>query len=728
MQQNETLLAIIALAADQHLGRAVSELENYLLAHPQLQSDMEKLQALKADYDLLLHYWQQGFSDPERDHLYAALLRRLYTLGSNMLLNDHLRNSPFMMNVYSRPRHSGREWSVGAIRSQLEDFVSTQAMLELEPEHIRQPKAKKLHEEHARLMYDLFDYIVTSRLWSEATASSFEAMLLSPTIDTTDRQLMVSAITLSVMQAFGYQKFSVLCSVYEHADDEALRQRALVGWVLAMDASKLRLYPEVFDRVATLCADDRALQELIELQMQLFYCMEAEDDGKTIQNEIIPDLMKGNNLRMTRRGLEEVDEESLEDILHPEAAEQSMEHMEQSMHRMADMQKQGADIYFGGFSQMKRFAFFNNLAAWFVPFYPQHPAVSSIWENTKGKRFLETITQIGAFCDSDKYSFVLAFNHVLDRIPPSMLSMVEQGEASPIPLGGQIADEEQRQPAFQRRLYLQNLYRFHRLFPVRSEFVNPFADASRYLFFANPVFRATRLQERTMEVAAFLLKRKRTDELLQVLDSLDASLHNYHYYIIRARVETSPESQRRLYRQALDAKPDSEQALAGWARSCFDARDYDEAIEAYRRLTGMQPDRLSYQLSLAACLANAGRTDEAEPLLFKLQYLNPDNLNVMRILAWTLMDGGKYEQAERYYAQLQSAQKAQPDDTLNHAFCHWLSGKTSEALSLMNSIGDSESVARSIMGERPFLVAHGLHDVDLQLMTDSLLFSKISGE
>ena len=724
MQQNDTLLSIITLIAELRLGEAVSELENYLLTRTQLQSDMEKLQAVKSDYSLLLHYWQQGFNDPERAHLYDSLLRRLYTLVSNMLLNDHLRNSPFMMNVYSRPRHSGREWTVAAIRTQLEDFVSTQAMLELEPEHVRQPKAKQLHEEHAQLMNDLFDYIVTSRLWSEATARSIEEMLLSPTIDTLDRQLMVSAITLSVMQAFGYHKFSVLCSVYEHADEAPLRQRALVGWVLALDGSKLTLYPEVRERVAALCSQDRALQELTELQMQLFYCMEAEDDGRKIQNEIIPDIMKGSNLRMTRQGLEEMDEDSLEDILHPEAAEQSMEHMEQSMHRMADMQKQGADIYFGGFSQMKRFSFFNNLAAWFVPFYPQHPAVSSIWENTKGKRFLETITQIGAFCDSDKYSFVLAFNQVLGRIPQSMLSLVEQGEASPVPIGGQIADEEQRQPAFQRRLYLQNLYRFHRLFSVRSEFVNPFVDASRYVFFANPVFRATRLQERSMEVAAFLLKRKRMEELRRVLDCLDASRHHYHYYILRARVEKSTEEQRRLYRQALDEQPDSEQALAGWARSCFDARDYDEAIEAYHRLVDKQPDRMSYQLSLAACLANAGRTDEAEPVLFKLQYLHPENLSVLRILAWTLMDEGKFEQAERYYGQLQKSEKVQHDDTVNHAFCLWLSGKTSDALSLMNSIGDSEAVVKSITEERLFLVAHGLHDVDLQLMVDSLLQAK----
>jgi len=720
MQQNETLRAIIDLLTANQLGQAVRNMENYLLANPTLQTDMEKLQAIKSDYELMVDYWQQGFSDPQRRHLYARLVRRLYVLTSNMLLNDHLRRSPFMKNLYSRPRQSDRAWSVGAIRSQLEDYVSNQALLELEPEHTREPKARQLHEEHARLMDYLFDYIVTSRLWSDSLADSFAEMLLSPTIDTLDQQHIVSAITLSVLQAFGYNKFSVLCTVYEQAEDEALRQRALVGWVLALDAAALTVYPEVKERVAALCTAERTQQELTELQLQLFYCMDAEDDGRKIQNEIIPELMKGGNLRITRHGIEEVDEDSLEEILHPEAAEQNMEQMEKSMQRMADMHKQGADIYFGGFSQMKRFPFFNNLGAWFMPFSPQHPAVSTIWNNTKGKRFLEIVTKVGAFCDSDKYSFVLAFEQVLSRLPKSMLSMVEQGEASPIPLGGQIDIEEQNQPAFLRRLYLQNLYRFYKLFPVRSEFLNPLADAGRYLFIANPVFGGTPLQRRSLEVAAFLLKRKRTAELSAVLDSIPVTEHHYPYYMLQARMEPSPVGQRRLYRLALDEQPQSAQALSGWARSSFNAGEYDDAIEAYRQLTAMEPDKTNHQLKLAACLANNQRTEEAEPILFKLLYLYPDNLKVVRVLAWTLMAAGKYEQAMRYYDQLQHDGAELRNDIFNRALCLWLSGKTAEAIPLLKSLEGEPPIADSIKAERDFLLAHGLTDIDMRLMTDSL--------
>ena len=77
-----------------------------------------------------------------------------------------------------------------------------------------------------------------------------------------------------------------------------------------------------------------------------------------------------------------------------------------------------------------------------------------------GKNLLKAITRTGAFCDSDKYSFVLAFSQVLGHLPQSILKLAEEGDALPMPLGGEVSAEEQRQPAFLRRACLQNLYRF----------------------------------------------------------------------------------------------------------------------------------------------------------------------------------------------------------------------------------------------------------------------------
>ena len=732
MQKNETLQQIVRLIEERRLGRALNALENYLLAHPKMKNDMEQLMALQNDFQLMTDYWRRGFNDPEREHVYCQLLRRLYVLVTNITIHDRMANSRFLTSVYSRPRQIRKDWSMSNVRWQLENFVSDVAMLDLEPESTRQERRKQVYHEHQLLMHDLFDYILTSRLWKDSLADAFVEILLSPTIDTNDQQLIVSAIMLSALNSFGFNKLSVLMHVYRNATDQQVRQRALVGWVLCLDDSKAGLYPEMKKMVREVCEDQLCRNELTELQMQLFYCLDAENDTKKIHEEIMPDILKGSNIKVTRHGLEEVDDDTLEDILHPDTAERNMERMEQSMRQMVEMQKEGADIYFGGFAQMKRMPFYNDLSNWFVPFYTQHPAISSIWENTKGKKFLQIITQVGAFCDSDKYSFVLAFEQVMKQFPPKMLKMVEDGEASPLPLGGKIDLEEQRQPAFIRRMYLQNLYRFFRLYPMRSEFVSPFDDRANYLFFANSLFSGSQLYEKMTEVAAFLMKHRRNDDTLSVLANCDNTTGNFDYQMLMGnllmRMPLDTElSATEYFRHAIELRPDSEKALSGYARALFRYHHYDAALTAYEKLLTLKPDNTSYMLNASICLTNLDRNEDALKLLYKLDYEQPDSHKVKRVLAWVLAMSGRYEQAGKAYQQLLSVEKPEPVDMLNYGYCLWFHGDIFEAIVhfkqfLLSQSEDDYSLEQEFMGtEHALIAAHNISDAEIHLMLDALV-------
>lgn len=731
MYQNDTLNHIISLIEEHRLGRAMNGLENYLLSHPKLKSDMERLMSLQNDFHLMTDYWQRGFNDPERDHLYSLLLRRLYAQTTNIIIHDRMANSRFLTSVYSRPRQIRKDWAMTSVRLQLEGFVSDVAMLDLEPEESRQEHRQKVYQEHQLLMHDLFDYILTSRLWKEPLAQAFIDILLSPTIDSNDQQLIVSAITLSALNAFGFNKFSVLMNVYMNTHDQQVRQRALVGWVLCMDSSKAGLYPEMAEMIKKACEDQTCRDELTELQMQLFYCLDAEQDQKKIHDEIMPDILKGSNIKVTRHGLEEVDDDTLEDILHPDTAERNMERMEQSMKQMVDMQKQGADIYFGGFSQMKRMPFYNDLSNWFVPFYPQHPAISNIWEKTKGKRFLQVITKVGAFCDSDKYSFVLAFEQVLKQFPAKMLKMVEDGEASPLPLGGEIDVEEQRQPAFMRRMYLQNLYRFFRLYPMRAEFATPFDDVDKYLFFANSLFADTRLQTNLTEVAAFLMKHHKNDEALSVLANCRQTASNFDYHMLMGnllmRMPLDTElSATEHFRNALNLRPDSDKALSGYARALFRYHNYEAALGSYEKLLKLKPDHTGYMLNAAICMTNMGSNEDALKLLYKLDYEQPNTHKVERVLAWVLTMSKRYEQASKIYQKLLSAEKPEPVDMLNFGYSLWFQGDIVEAIVhfkqfLLSQEDKTFSLEQEFMSaEHKLLADHNISDTEINLMLDAL--------
>ena len=733
MQQNELFKSVTEHIMNRRLGKAIDLLENHLLAYPH-QSDMEQLQALKTEYQLMSDYWQRGFDDPERELLFDRLLRRLYTLTTNMDIHDGIRNRSFLMSVYSRPRQARKNWTMTMVRSDLENFVSDVAMLSLESEPARKEKAAQLYRDHELLMTDLFDYVWTSRLWKDSLAQAFEDILLSPTIDSIDQQLIVSAISLSAMNHFGINKFRVLTNVYRRTADEALRQRALVGWVLCMDESKARLFTEMGDIVAQLCEDERCCKELAELQVQLVYCIGAEDDTRTIQREIMPDLMKRGNLRINRGTIEEVDDDPMEDILHPDAVEENMEKLEGSIRRMVDMQKQGSDIYFGGFSQMKRFTFFDRISNWFVPFYPEHPGISGIWNQQRGANFLHALIRMGAFCDSDKYSFVLACNQVLDRLPKNLMQMIERGEAMPI--GGEVALEEQRQPAFIRRVYLQNLYRFFRLYPMRSEFRSPFpADGSDmgYVFFGNKLFQNTPLEAHFDSAAAFLLKRKLPKAATRVLENYREEVQGYRYNMMMGRLLMQHSSHwlnlriaSEFYRKAVELRPDSEKALAGYARSLFVEENYKAALQAYQQLMAQQPEHAGYQLNAAVCMAYLEQYEESLKLLYKLNYENPDDLNVTRALAWVLTNEKKYEQAQKLYSQLLAADEPLPDDLLNYGYCLWFSGDVVGAIGMFRHFLDKQGNADYDM-EREFrqteaqrLQQHNISATQVLLMLDAL--------
>lgn len=729
MQKNEELQKVVSLLEMRKLGQAINALENVLLVNPGLAS-MDALLAIKNDYSLMLQYWERGFEDTERDQLFSQLLGRLYVLTANTITSKRMRTEPFWIGIYQRPRQVRKDWSMNNVRTQLENFTSEAALLELDPPHLREQKAKTLYEEHQQLMQDLFGYILTSRLWTENLARAFEALLLSPTVDSVDQQLIVSAITLSAMQMFGINKFQLLLSVYQQSTVEAVRQRALVGWVLAVDEHKVRLYPQLQQLIDETLSDQKCCLEVTELQMQMIYCMQAEDDTQKIKDELLPNIMNGSSIKVTERGLVEMDEDSLEDILHPDAAEHRMEDMEQSIHQMSDMQKQGVDVYFGGFSQMKRFSFFNDLSNWFVPFYPQHPSISHIWNNTKGKRFLQVITDVGAFCDSDKYSFVLGFEYVMGRLPERLLKMVEDGEALPMPIGGQIALEEQRQPAFIRRIYLQNLYRFFKLYSNRSAFENPFV-MPKAIFFTMPMMSRTGLQDSLLEIGTFLFKRKYYQAAKEVIGNLDTQRRNFNYYMLQGMLQQrNPDfvtmSAMESFAQAIKLQPDSEQALSGYARAAFNAKSYGKAFDTYEQLLAIKPDNKSYQLNAAICLTNLERNEEAEKRLFKLNYLFPDDLGVMHVLAWVLTLNSKYEQADKIFNRLLSVEKPLSIDILNYGYCHWMAGDIMVAIAafrqFMSTPGceDFDIEKEFLESSHEILLQHGISDVEISMMLDSL--------
>lgn len=688
-------------------GLAIAEAETYLAAWPNPQT-AEKLRAIKDEYLLMAGYWTKGVRDPQLEQQYQRLLQRVYVLCANIAVFRHIKASSYLSMLHINARKPGYRWAMDDIRRELEGFVSDVALLELEPEEQRKQKSRDTYRRHQQYVNALFNYILTSHAWTGGTGEAMQELLLAPTVDSTDQQLLVSAVALSLMNRFDMVKFRLLTNVYRLSADEQVRQRALVGWVLGSDDDFIGVYPEQRTLVADMLRDEAVCSELTELQMQLVYTLNAEKDTTTITKEIMPDLIKNNNFRITRNGLEEIPEDPLEDVLNPDASEQRMERLESSFQRMIDMQKQGADIYFGGFSQMKRFPFFYDISNWLVPFYMQHPDISEFVERAGSSTMLEKMLRRGSFCDSDKYSFVMAFQQVLNHLPDKFKQMVNSGEAM---LGNEIEPEELQSATFMRRSYLMDLYRFFRLFPNRSALCNPFdttkSELGFCLFFTSALFSSTPLEAYKPKVTAMLKKQRLNASATLLLDSFPETMHDAQYYLWRGD-----------YAAALRLEPDNERALAGHARELFKAGRHDEAEACYDRLQLLHP-KTGYVLNKAVCLVQMEEYEEALRWLYQLNYEHEDDDNVTRVLAWALTCSGKLEQAAKYYSQLTAADTATAEDYQNQGCCLWLMERISDAADSLHKYAELSGVSADSPHflDTDWLRRRGISDTDIKMMT-----------
>lgn len=720
METHKSLTAIFGYLKARNLSAAISELEVFLSVHPH-QINSDRLHALRTDYQLMADYWKRGFKDPQLPALYQTLLKRMYVLCANISRHYGIGHSSLLSSLSMRLHMTVRDWSSQNIREELETFVSETTLLELEPENKRLERKKELYHQHQHQMNVLFDYILTSDIWTNGFASAMEEILLSPTVDSNDQQLMVSAMMLSTLEQFDMNKFQTLIHVYERSTDEHVRQRALVGWALTIDSQLASsVYPELIPMVEKLLEDEKCRQEMVELQKQIIFCINTEQDTQTIQKEIMPDLINNQTFRMTRNGIEEVEEDPMEDILHPGEQERRLEQLEESFQRMLDMQKQGSDIYFGGFSQMKRFSFFNELSNWFVPFYIDHPDISDVIDKTGQNRFLNVMVEKGPFCNSDKYSFVYAFQQVLERIPENMREMLDREEVTI----REMSIEEMNSATYLRRIYLQDIYRFFRLFPHRKEFENPFdIDEARYIFFADPLFSKTHLEPLFIEVAAFLLKQKRHKDAARVLENIGEARRDFQYWMMAGylgqhhTILVNGYDDLHCYTKAHELQPENERALVGYARALFLREMYAEALDIYNQLVTIRPEKKSYRLNRAVSMTNLGQYTGALQDLYRLNYESPDDQNVNRVLAWTLVCEGKYESAEKIYVQLLK-DNAQADDLLNYGYCLWFSGHIDEAADCFHRFlkETGATPAYILQNEAVLLKEKGITEPEQQLM------------
>ena len=716
------------LKKGQSIGSIIAETETHAISS--FPDFRETFDAIASDYDLMMHYMLTGMGDPGRSELYSRLILRTYRLLGNIELSLQLQYNPDALSLFGA---AVKGLDVRDMREKLEGYVSDIALLSLDSQEQQDVKAQQLAERHQQYLSEVFINITGSAQWSHELAADMLSLILSPTVDIIDAQLLVSAIMMGALFVMDAEKVLTLMCIYEQAQSEKLRQRALVGWAFCLDKDGVVSLSPVCNKLNDMLLREEVRNDLLELQMQIVYCQNAERDEERIRKEVMPTLLNNQSYEITKFGIREKDDDTLEDILHPDNEERKMEELESGIQKIIDMQRQGADIYFGGFSRMKRFGFFYTLANWFMPFYAEHPQLQHLSADFLDSSYMKKIFEQGPFCDSDKYSFVLGLSSVFNQLPANIREMLKNGEAS---LGVIGSDEGQTMtPAYYRRLYLQDLYRFFKLNDYRRCFYNPFQEREGHMLLANEIYRSS-LHNQAVRMVRFLYQRQMFKEAKALLMPFyDASsVHDISLRALIAMKQGEYIMAESLYQKAFEIEPSNEHLLKGYAMSAFYSGDFGEAAQLFEQLLDAHPDNRKYKLDLAISYINNDRVDEGVKLLFELNYKFPADVNVKRALACGFLYTGQLGKAVKLYDEIVVDESVSAVDYLNAGYCAWFDKRVEEAakcfagyLSRLQGEKDNHAVdalqQSSVLLEKfgddlLLLTKYGITEVEMRLMTD----------
>lgn len=643
--------------------QALEELRDVVAAYPG-EGYADRLEALRTEFGYMCDFMLKGYRDEKRAELFADLSRRIVALDYDLHIRKTLLENPILKV---------------ACREIDATYVNGAAVLQ------KIDAAPTVQERYNSLAIT-FNALLVSGYWLRKEREEWTAALLA--MDSLYASVLVAAIGLSAMNNFCIDKVQCLIDVYKAGDSDKLRQRALVGAVLAASRQDVADSDAdaIFKEIMTVPG---AAGEVIAMQMQLLACAKAESDATEINKNIMPNLVRNQPFRITKNGFVEKDEEK--DSLDPNADERMMDAVKSGVDKMIQMQKNGSDVFFSGFSAMKRFPFFVTIGNWFMPFTKEHPMISEVMTMLGNSKLVDTVLENGPFCDSDKYSFILGYGSVYKSMPDDVKKLVESGEVSPLGMGNTV---EQATPSFVRLQYLRDMYRFFKLNSVGKAFYNPFAEVAEYrpaVAIRKHISDAARktlfscmLRDEALWTGS---ETKAQSPVVQLLNSFDDK-EGYEALLCKAEYAMrirDYEMAKECYSKCLRQKSNEPSHMRGMARACYATGEYAKAAFYFDALHTLFPKRKSYVLNYAMAMTMDGMAESVVNDVYKLEYENPGDVNIINTLGWVLLYAGKVEQAVEQYGKILQADKDYADFgvVLNAYYAQLAAGNAAQAVEIL---------------------------------------------
>lgn len=721
---------VVTLLKEKRLKEAITLLEGTLFGCPDWEL-RNRLEEIKTSYGYMLQYMQQGVDDPHRPILYNKLTRSTWEVAEcgTIALLDKVSGS-----LYHTMRNNRKQASHGEEPEHwlhvLEAFPDDIAVCQLMPNN--HEAIEKILKQHEETNQQLFHAVWCNNNWNTTEEQVFKQFISSKLLFANDLSLLVSAVTLSLQACFDASKINWLLSAYEEHTDVAVRQRALIGLLLAIHThpERFALYPEIKARLAILEEDTHFGETINHIYIQLLRSQETEKIDKKMREEIIPEMMKNANLmRNMKYGFEDSNiEENDQNPDWESALEKSG--LGDKIREMNELQMEGSDVYMSSFSQVKSYPFFRELQNWFYPFDMLHSQVVKEYglKPEKKNAILPLLLKSGFFCNSDKYSLCFIMSQIPQSQRSMMLEQMTQQDLNEIMSESNSTRLEAyaSRPEVVSNLYIHDLYRFFKLFPRRLEFHDIFKDKIR--LHKHPILKSMLQQaDRLKAVGDFHFQKQHYTEAIELYKEAGTHLQDAELF----QKIGFAHQKNRCYKDAIEAylkadilKPEHLWTLKHLATCHRQCRAFKEALEYYKRVESIEPENKSILFFIGVCLLEEGRCEEALQYFFKSDYLDSEQPKVWRGIGWCSFVYGKYEQAEKYYNKI-LADTPTCSDYLNAGHVAWVTNRLTEAIAhytqALKQSKSKEEFLEMFHKDKEVLLRKGIKAEDIPLVLDMIL-------
>lgn len=617
--------------------------------------------------------------------------------GLDQLLEDIEMDIRSDQGVFKDLKKQGEAIDIKEVKPTLEKFVSREAMLflnhDLSKEEQDQASAR-LYQEWEEYREKIFGRFVSSGHWTDEECAAVKDTILSPTVDSLTSQLLVSAITLSAATVFDMGKFTLLYGIYRQTDDDEVKVRALLGWLLvSMNSSYYEQQPDFrsfAEQLTEDCKNDQdLLADIIKAQKMLAVTVFSEQKSIDYTNDIMSSLSKRflGDLKNKvadlldadedMRNLFEIDEdeETSEeespirsvDINTDEDGVDNLNVGVDSPLSMDEMMDKGIDILLPQFKMLRdQTDFFTHLYNWFMPFYLKNPHVTEALGFVEEKRkFCKAFCSTARSCPADAYSLAnLIISHP-NEIPENIVDCYDDPEDEGD--GSEPADEEEivneffKEPGEHRAKririnYIRNLLRFSKFYKEKDELFTILDelddDKPAYAVLAGPLFQDEFFDKYRMAIARYSFRREFPDMVEVMLEGVPCDTLEMHFMKGWVCMQKEDDHSLRMavshFKEMLKMQPDMKQVYLQLGICYRNLIQVDEYLENFDKLMEFkdsfsEEELFELKLDKLKFIVMNNRFEEAMPLAYELDYTHPENQMAGALLTQLLIRiGGEH--------------------------------------------------------------------------------------